>query len=114
MKAKSTKTKRDKSKVHVLKCWTDSFDAMRAGLKHHEIREDDRHYQVGDHLLLKRWDQKKERFTGDKTMQVEVTYKTNGGEYGLPKKLCVLTIQHIDFSGTRLCCAMCHPSFVAK
>lgn len=86
---------------------------MRAGLKHHEIRKDDRDYQVGDHLLLKRWDPKKERYTGTQ-MQVEVTYKSKGGDFGLPKKLCVLTIQHIDLNGTRLCCAMLHSPFIAK
>ena len=105
------KTKRPK--LHILKCWMEPFDALRTGLKHHEIRKDDRGFKVGDHLLLKRWDEKKERYTG-KQMQVEVTYKTNGGEFGLPKKLCVLSIQHIDFNGTRLCCAMLHPSFNAK
>ena len=100
--------------VHLLKCHPEPYDAMRAGLKHHEVRKDDRNYQVGDHLLLKRWDPKKERYYPGKQMQVEVTYKTNGGEYGLPKKLCVLTIQHIDFNGVRLCCAMSHPPFTAK
>ena len=102
-----------KPKLHLLKCWPEPFDAMRAGLKHHEIRKDDRDYQVGDHLLLKRWDPKKERYTGTQ-MQVEVTYKSKGGDFGLPKKLCVLTIQHVDLNGTRLCCAMLHSPFIAK
>ena len=105
--------KKQKPELHMLKCWPEPFDAVYAGLKHHEIRVDDRNYQVGDHLLLKRWDPKKERYTG-KRMQVEVTYKTSGGEFGLPKKLCVLTIQHVDSSGTRLCCAMSHLPFIVK
>jgi len=85
-------------RVHLLKTWPEPYDAVATGQKHYEIRSDDRNFKVGDHLLLKRWDPKKERYTGKK-MQVAVTYKTSGGEWGLPTGLCVLSIQYINPSG---------------
>ena len=112
MKKNKSETART-PKLHTLKCWPDAFDATYIGLKHHEIRVNDRDYQVGDHLLLKYWDPKTKKY-GKKAIQVEVAHITHGGEYGLPKKLCVMSIQHIDTKSIRLCCAMLHPAFVAK
>jgi len=37
---------------HVLKCWADQFEALRVGVKTHEVRPDDRHFAVGDVLDL--------------------------------------------------------------
>jgi len=102
-------------KVHILKCWPDAFNATSIGLKHHEVRIDDRDYQVGDQLLLKYWDPKTRKYHKNrKAILVEVAYKTNGGEYGLPKELCVMSIQHIDRKNSRLCCAMLHPAFTVN
>lgn len=95
--------------LHDLKCWPAPFQAVKAGLKPYEIRDDDRHFEVGDHLLLREWDPEDadpdcpmhdqanrpvivpRGYTGSKLL-CEVTYKTPGGAWGLPARLCVLGI----------------------
>jgi hypothetical protein len=101
---------------HELKTWPDPFEAVWTGQKRYEIREeDDRKFSVGDKLSLKEfiphkpcagtgrvWD------NGDRTdcgcaaphgeytgrvLKAKVTYKTEGGEWGLPEELCVLSIK---------------------
>lgn len=96
------------SKLHVLKCHPRPFDAVLRGEKHHEVRRDDGGYRVGDHLLLRRYDPTahggRKKYTG-RQLRVEVTHVTPGGELGLPPDLCVLSIAHLDVTGT-LCCAL--------
>lgn len=42
--------------VHDLKCEPASFEALRRGQKHVELRKDDRGYEVNDRLTLREWD----------------------------------------------------------
>lgn len=84
---------------HDLKCHPGPFDAVIRGLKPYEIRVNDRDYRVGDTLLLREWKPPQEteshllpgRYT-KRSVRVRVTYMTGGGEWGLPKTLCVLGI----------------------
>lgn len=78
--------------VHQLKTHPDPFSAVLIGIKKHEIRRDDRNFRVGDTLLLREWDPVTGDFTGRESWQV-ITYKTNGGEWGLPNGLCVLSLR---------------------
>lgn len=39
---------------HILKCWPEYFDAIKAGIKPFEVRRDDRGFQRGDILILQR------------------------------------------------------------
>lgn len=90
------------SRTHKLKTWPEPFSAVEAGRKRYEIRTDDRGYAVGDWLLLCEWDptthdeiwRKYEArgFTGREVL-VRVTYMTPGGAWGLPEKLCVMSIE---------------------
>jgi hypothetical protein len=59
--------------IHVLKTWTEYFNAVAADEKTFEVRKDDRNYQVGDTLILKEWDNLRKSHTGSQTC-VEVTY----------------------------------------
>jgi hypothetical protein len=43
-------------KVHFLKSWPEFFDAQVSGAKTFEIRRNDRGYEVGDVLILRKWD----------------------------------------------------------
>lgn len=94
-------------KVHWLKTWPEQFDAVARGDKHHEVRRTDRElpYEVGDHLILRRWCPERRAYTVPRQEQrVEVTHVTPGGQFGLPDDLCVMSVAHLHPSGT-LCCA---------
>ena len=76
--------------IHVLKTWTEYFEAVYAGHKTFEIRKDDRGFQVGDTLILRDWDRNEGNYTGRK-LEVEVTYITDGGTLGCltPGQVCM-------------------------
>jgi len=48
---------------------------MKAGLKTHDLRLNDRDYQVGDRMLMQEYDPSTGLLTGDETL-VEITYIT--------------------------------------
>lgn len=78
--------------VHELKTWIEPFKALRDGRKVHEVRRDDRHFHVGDDLMLREWDEHGQRYTG-RFVHAVITYKSDGGTWGLPEGLCVMSIQ---------------------
>lgn len=72
---------------HTVKCWAPFFQAVKSGSKTHEIRLDDRGYQVGDVLELHEFDPKTETYTGG-VLAREVTYiSRNDPASGLPPLL---------------------------
>lgn len=82
-------------KEHALKTWPGPFQAVLDGRKTYEIRVDDRDYRVGDVLFLREYDPDTDVFYS-RAVRALVTYKTPGGEWGLPATLCVLGIQRLD------------------
>ena len=78
-------------RVHDLKTWPDEFRAVVRGAKTAEVRKDDRNFRVGDVLELLEYDPDSEKYTGLKR-RVLVTHKVEGGRWGLPVGLCVLSI----------------------
>jgi hypothetical protein len=82
---------------HELKAWPQPFEAVRDGSKLHEVRHDDRGFEVGDVLHLREFDPtyltdyQHKRYTG-RALRRRVTHKTPGGTHGLPSSLCVLSI----------------------
>ncbi len=85
---------------HDLKTWPEPFAAVVAGVKRYEIRSRDRDYHVGDTLLLLEWDPAATRrdwhepkgYSGREHL-VRVTYMTDGGQWGLPANMCVMSIE---------------------
>ena len=65
------------SKTHSVKIWPEYFNAVCNLTKKHEIRRDDRDYQVGDLVILREWNHTTEEFTG-KEQGVEITYVSRG------------------------------------
>ena len=49
---------------HELKVWPQFFPGLVDRSKTFEIRKNDRDFKVGDEILLKEWDPKKEDYTG--------------------------------------------------
>lgn len=105
--------------THELKVWPDSFQAAWDEKKPYEVRKDDRNFSVGDQLHLREFAPHEPcrgthrvwgsgdtedcgcapphgTYTG-RTILASVTYKTSGGEWGIPEGLCVLGIKLIEF-----------------
>jgi hypothetical protein len=86
---------------HDLKTWPEFFDAVDRGEKTFEVRRDDRGFQVGDTLVLERWqpagdgsgsyvDREGIRTPRPARIDVRVTYKLAGGRFGIDPNYCVL------------------------
>lgn len=79
-------------KTHHLKIWPQFFVAIDVGAKRYEIRmNEDRDFQVGDWLHLQEYDPESGQYTGRELMR-RVTYMTEGGEWGLPHNIVVMSI----------------------
>lgn len=61
---------------HVMKSWTHFFQAIKAGLKKHDLRKMDRDFRVGQHVILQEYDNINGRYTGE-TLEVRITYITS-------------------------------------
>lgn len=60
---------------HYKKSWTHFFQAIKAGQKLHDVREDEG-FQIGDVIVLQEYDNINGRYTGEE-IEVEVSYITN-------------------------------------
>ncbi len=78
---------------HELKTWVIPFIAIAVEeRKHHEIRFDDRGYQVGDALFLREFIKEEELYTG-RAREYEVTFISRGPEWGLPEGVVVMSVE---------------------
>ncbi len=80
------------AKIHELKILPAYFNAVKNGIKKFEVRKNDHNYKINDEILLKEWDQKKEKFTG-KILHRKITYFFDG--FGVEKGYCVLSLENI-------------------
>ena len=98
---------------HILKCWPNAFDAVASGAKTFEWRKDDRGFEVGDILVLRKWnpapksssDYGAEGFVMRSIpgramleyteLRVAVTYILRGN-FGIPDGYCVMAIKLAD------------------
>ena len=81
--------------IHELKTWPEPFEAVVSGKKTHELRVNDRPFAVGDVLMLCEYDPLKREYTA-MTCNVQITYITHGGAFGLPDNMCVMSIQGVS------------------
>lgn len=73
--------------IHELKILPAYFDAVIRGIKHFELRKDDRDYQIGDFVVLKEWENGE--YTGREVgFQIEYILR-NCTEYGLMDGYCI-------------------------
>ena len=89
--------------THQVKCWPAQFEALADGRKHHEVRRNDRDYQVGDVLMLHEFipdDPEMAAETGrgvsghytGRALERHVTWVTRPGTFGLPADVCVMSL----------------------
>jgi len=79
--------------VHDLKILPQYFKEVVSGEKKFEIRKNDRNFSVGDRINLREFDSG--YYTGN-VCSVKVTYKFDGGNYGIEDGYCVLSIEPIQ------------------
>lgn len=80
-------------RTHELKTWPEMFCAIERGEKTAEARRDDRGFMVGDMLVLVEFDPSKPgafQETG-RRIDVMVTHKLAGGNFGIERGFCVLS-----------------------
>jgi hypothetical protein len=80
--------------THELKTWPGPFQAVRDRVKRFEWRLNDRDFAVGDTLVLREWDQRARRYTGEAEAH-RVTYILTEG-FGIPDGYCVMSIEPLD------------------
>ncbi len=85
-------------KVHTLKTWRPHFDAVERGEKPFEVRLDDRGFEMGDLVVLLRWDEEEGRpepGQGPPTLLRRITCKLDGGQFGIEPGYCVLGLEEV-------------------
>lgn len=85
------------NKIHTLKSWSKFFRPIYAGTRTHELRRNDRNFQVGDTIVLCEFDELSNSYSGAKCT-VTVTSITSfeepcavSGE-ALDPAFCILSI----------------------
>lgn len=78
-------------KRHELKILPEYYNAVREGRKRFELRKDDRGFDVGDRLHLRKWDPAG-GYTGE-VILTDITYILRGVPgYGLAEDYCVMSL----------------------
>jgi len=92
------------ARVHRVKSWPRFFEAIRSGARTHELRKNDRSYEVGDILHLEEYDPDSGAYSG-RTCYAEITSMTATHEpcavsaEGLHRDYCILSIRRIANPG---------------
>lgn len=82
-------------KEHDLKTWPEWYEPSRSGAKPYEIRKNDRHFEVGDTLLLREYTPPRTGFPGFYTgrwMRRPITHILDGGKFGVERGFAILSL----------------------
>lgn len=93
--APATDTSVKMPKIHELKVHPDVWDDLWSGIKTWEYRVNDRNYEVGDVLYLRKIDPKTGNFTAGPCdyLHKRVTYILYGPSFGIHDEYCIMSIQ---------------------
>ena len=86
---------------HILKTWADYWDAIDRGEKTFQVRRDDRGFQKGDVLILRRlkktvslgWVEDRDGDNRPKDLRRKVTYILTGGQFGIEPGYVVMSLK---------------------
>lgn len=81
--------------THALKTWPQYFDAVASGDKTFEVRRDDRGFQKGDELVLRRWRNDIQCYDGQEVRKV-ISYILTGGQFGVEPGFVVLGLAALN------------------
>lgn len=90
-------------RTHELKSWSRFFRAIVAGERAHELRHNDRDYQVGERILLREYDPDSDTYTGSfcEAIITSITSKDVPcavSDLGLHPDFCILSIRVLHVS----------------
>ncbi|WP_440710673.1 DUF3850 domain-containing protein [Herbiconiux sp. YIM B11900] len=91
------------STVHELKSWPEFFQALVAGVRSHELRQNDRNFVVGDLLQLREYDPVTSRYTGAECV-FEVRSITSAefpcavSAQGLADGFCIMSVSLMELA----------------
>ena len=87
-------------KVHHVKSWPQYFVRIKEGQRTHDLRRNDRDFQVGDTMVLAEFDPQAQNYTGQ-TCEVEITSMTSMSQpcavssEALDPAFCILSIKRM-------------------
>lgn len=85
-------------RVHRVKSWPEYFRAIANGKRTHDLRRNDRNYEVGDLMLLEEFDPATNSYSGER-LTVEITSMTSAQQPcavsidALNPDFCILSIR---------------------
>lgn len=82
-------------KNHDLKTHLQYFKAIWDNKKRFDVRFDDRKFEVGDTITLLEYNEKQNTYTG-RSLGATISYKLDGGQFGLQEGYCVLSLDNIE------------------
>lgn len=85
--------------THTLKTWETYWDAVASGKKTFEVRRNDRGFQTGDILVLRRTDKLgffNPTADGVKDITFRISYLLQGGQFGIEPQFCVLGLEPVS------------------
>lgn len=62
---------------HEVKSWPDYFATLKSGARNFDLRRADRHYKVGDLMIISEFDDRLGKFTGEK-LERKITFVLEG------------------------------------
>jgi hypothetical protein len=95
------------SKIHHVKSWPQYFKPIEAGLRTHELRRNDRDYNVGDLMVLEEFDPAMKKYAGN-VLEVEITAMTSMNQpcavssEALDPEFCIPSIRPIIREADRI------------
>jgi Domain of unknown function (DUF3850) len=81
--------------IHSLKTIQPHFTEVAKRSKKFEVRKNDRNFKPRDLLILKEWKPMEQAYTGQE-INCEVTSMLKGGQYGIAKEYCIMSIKIIS------------------
>lgn len=85
-------------RLHDLKSWPRFFRPIVDGIRTHELRRNDRDFQIGDILLLREWDPNAEEYTGASCRALVTSITSHDvpcavSDEGLRPDFCIMSVQ---------------------
>lgn len=89
------------ARLHDLKSWPRFFRPIVNGVRTHELRRNDRDFQVGDILLLREWDPDTAEYTGASCEAVISSITSQDvpcavSDEGLSPDFCIMSVQLLN------------------